>query len=75
MNNNFKQKQRHAKHVLGFMLNDYHKINDDLPLSYKKLYLELIEKRISIFESKKYDVGKYREKFTEIKNNLETKLK
>ena len=75
MTNYFQRRQRRSLKVIRSLFRNYENTKDKLTISYKNIFLEVIEKNLVICETKKYDVLLYRGKLVKIRNNLEGKLK
>lgn len=74
MTNYFQRRQRRSLKLVRSLFRNYENTEENLNLSYKKMFLEIIEKNLVICETKKYDVLLYREKLSNIRKNLEGKV-
>ena len=73
--NYHRQREKHAQEIVKYLLKHYRKEQENLTKSYKNVFLDIIDKNLTMFESKKYDIKKYRKQFNEIKKGLEGKVK
>ncbi len=71
MTNYFQKRQRRSLKLIRSLFRNYENTEENLNLSYKKMFLDIIEKNLVICETKKYDVLLYRDKLIKIRNNLE----
>ncbi len=72
--NNFRRRQKHVQNISKYLLGNYSKDEDKLNTSFKRIYLNIIDNYLTIFESENYNIKKYRKQFNEIRNNLEGKI-